>query len=376
LKVLKRLPDECADCIVTSPPYYGLRDYGVDGQIGLEKTLDEYLGKMLAITAELKRVLKTTGTMWWNHGDCYSTGSLGSGGGGKDGVYARRLKRGNVERPKFNMQEKSLVLQAHRLAIRMIDEQGWILRNTIIWHKPNVMPSSVKDRFTVDYEPVFFFTKSKRYWFEQQFEPHTTGTHARGGIKKGKTADFKESSQATKIGGWNELPPTTNPLGRSKRSVWKIPTRSYKEAHFATFPPDLIETPITAGCPEFICKKCEKPREKIYEGASNQAFNIRVRDVKGGRIKHTDRRATREEIHEYRENYGQGKRFIGYTDCRCKAGWEPGIVLDPFMGSGTTALVAQRLDRRWIGIELNPEYIKIAERRLTQSQNFPQRLAV
>jgi len=371
LEVLNTLPNDCVDCIVTSPPYYGLRDYGVDGQLGLEPRFEKYLERMLAITGELKRVLKPTGTMWWNHGDSYSNKSVGSGGEGK--------KRAGFE-PRKNMYgdipEKSLSLQAHRLAIRMIDEQSWILRNTIVWHKPNCMPSSVKDRFTVDYEPVFFFTKSQRYWFEQQFEPHTAGTHARGGIKKGETTDFKETSQATKIGGWNELPPTTNPLGRSKRSVWKIPTRSYKEAHFATFPPALIETPIKAGCPEMICKKCGKAREKVYKGASTQAFNIRVRDVSKGRIKHVDRKASEEETESYAENYGKGKQFIGYTDCRCNVGWESGIVLDPFMGAGTTALVAQRLDRRWIGIELNPEYIRIAERRLTQTQSVPQRMAV
>jgi DNA modification methylase len=241
------------------------------------------------------------------------------------------------------------------------------------------MPSSVKDRFTVDYDPVFFFTKSKRYWFEQQFESNTTGTHARGGIKKGETADFKESSQATKIGGWNELPPTTNPLGRSKRSVWKIPTRSYKEAHFATFPPALIETPVKAGCPEMICKKCGTARKKIYEGRSNQAFNIRVRDVQKGRIKAQEWRASEEEQAKYQEKYyakEERKEFKGYTDCGCSAGWTSGIVLDPFMGSGTTAVVAETLGRRWIGIELNPKYITIARRRLTQTQNVPQRLAV
>jgi DNA methylase len=125
-----------------------------------------------------------------------------------------------------------------------------------------------------------------------------------------------------------------------------------------------------------ICKKCGSARKKIFKGASNLAFNIRVRDVKEGRIKHQDRRATKSEVDKYLENYGEGRSFIGHTDCGCKAGWEPGIVLDPFIGSGTTALVARSLGRSWIGIELNPEYIKLAERRLTQTQNVPQRLAI
>src|SRR5262249_14001400 len=316
------------------------------GQMGLELSFQEYLERMLSVTAELKRVLKPTGSMWWNHGDCYNSNPAGNKSydfHGKDGVFGRlRIQNSdggkrNTPKRKIMYPAKSLLLQAHRLAIRMIDEQGWILRNAIIWHKPNVMPSSVKDRFTVDYEPVFFFTKSKKYWFEQQFEPYTSVIHSTG-----------------------------NALGRSKRSVWKISIKLYKEAHFATFPPALIETPIKAGSPEFICNKCGKARQKIYKGASNQAFNIRVRDVKDGRIKHIDRRATNEETRDYRENYGKGKHFIGYTDCGCNAGWTSGIVLDPFMGSGTTAVVARQLGRNYLGIELNPDYIKLAEKRLKQ----------
>src|SRR5262249_37925237 len=162
---------------------------------------------MLVVTAELRRILKPTGTMWWNHGDNYNSTPAGNkidwkqknGWGTYEDLFIRHTQ-GRKEKPTQkryikSYPEKCLTLQAHRLAIRMIDEQGWILRNTIIWHKPNVMPSSVKDRFTVDYEPVFFFTKSKKYWFERQFEPHTSGTHSRGGLKKGSTSDFKETSQ-------------------------------------------------------------------------------------------------------------------------------------------------------------------------------------
>jgi DNA modification methylase len=157
LSVLKTLPDESIDMILTSPPYYGLRDYRVEGQIGLEPTLDEYLYKMLAVTAELKRVLKKTGTMWWNHGDSYGTGS---GAGIRNGKQAKNLGTQSNENWQQNGKasiqgyEKSLLLQAHRLAIRMIDEQGWTLRNILIWHKPNVMPSSADDRFTVDIESI------------------------------------------------------------------------------------------------------------------------------------------------------------------------------------------------------------------------------
>ena len=362
LEVLKTLPDESVDCIITSPPYYGLRDYGtakweggnencdhkipdnekdpkypqgnshnirfnrdecykcgakrLDKQVGLEKTLNEYLDKMLTITGELKRVLKKTGTLWWNQGDSYST----SHASGTTDAEKGWKSSGNDLNPRQafhgranggNIPTKSLMLQAHRLAIRMIDEQQWILRNTIIWHKPNCMPSSVKDRFTVDYEPVFFFSKSKKYWFEQQLEPNTFFDNRASGMErnakqyrdkvKGKYMgkenyggggnSFKGHSGYTKADGTSLY----NPLGRNKRSVWKIPTQPFHEAHFAVFPEALIETPIKAGCP------------------------------KGG------------------------------------------IVLDPFMGAGTTAKVARSLGRNYIGIELNPEYIKIAEKRLAQN---------
>src|SRR3990167_10591238 len=181
LEVLKTLPDECIDCVITSSPYYGLRDYGVEGQIGLEPTLNEYLDKILSITAELKRVLKKTGTMWWNHGDSYGTSHSPGSLGKYDKNPDRFAQLDNSEKGRSPGPEKCLLLQNFRLAQRMIDEQQWILRNVLIWHKPNVMPSSVKDRFTVDFEPIFFFSKSKKYWFEQQFEPYQGPLNRWGG---------------------------------------------------------------------------------------------------------------------------------------------------------------------------------------------------
>lgn len=325
LEVLKTWPDEFVDCIVSSPPYYGLRNYGVEGQIGLEPTLSEYLDKMLLVTAELKRVLKKTGTMWWNHGDSYNAKPPGNSLENQlakhkmgDGVFGRlgdRNRGKNYRYDQYKLRgatgpEKSLTMQAHRLAIRMIDEQQWILRNCLIWHKPNVMPSSVKDRFTVDYEPVFFFTKSKKYWFETQYEPAhylekdkravngaSMGGKAMSGnyaINKGGAFAKPETVMKNGLLGKTETLVASS-LGRNKRSVWKISTKPYKEAHFATFPPALIETPIKAGCPP------------------------------------------------------------------------NGICLDPFMGSGTTAYVARQLERNYLGIELNEEYIKLAENRLAQN---------
>lgn len=367
LEVLKTFPDECIDCVITSPPYYGLRDYSVDGQIGLEKTLDEYLEKMLAITAELKRVLKLTGTMWWNHGDSYSGSMNGAGdttstNRNKPESY-KQMYKGQKPGNQVGILNKSLLLQAHRLAIRMVDEQKWILRNTIIWHKPNVMPSSVKDRFTVDYEPVFFFTKSKKYWFETQYEPYGAPMNRWGGYKleaKGKSEWDRGTGQSS----YRDRNMRPNELGRNKRAVWKIATHPFSEAHFATFPEKLIEPMVKAGCPEFICKKCGKAREKIFEGIGGsigKSWHSHKEDltVGAGQISRIG-----DCVNEKGEKYQRIDK--GHTDCGCNAGWTSGIVLDPFMGAGTTAKVARMLGRNYVGIELNEEYIKIANKRLAQ----------
>jgi site-specific DNA-methyltransferase (adenine-specific) len=294
LEVLKTIPDESVDCIITSPPYYGLRDYGVEGQVGLEKTLDDYLNKLLEITKECKRVLKKTGTLWWNHGDSYSTqhetGTIDRETGWKSSGNDRNPRQKEHGRANGgNIPTKSLMMTPYRLALRMIDEQGWIMRNQVIWFKPNCMPASVKDRFTVDYEPVFFFAKSKKYYFKQLLEPNITeikkdviwkGNQSRSWIK-GKSISDK-----------NTLGSAKNEQGRNKRCVWRVTTKPFKEAHFATFPEDLVRPMIDAGCPE------------------------------------------------------------------------GGIVLDPFAGAGTTLKVARDLGKNYIGIELNPEYVKIAEARI------------
>jgi len=163
LEELRKFPDNCIDTIITSPPYWRLRDYGVKGQIGLETTLDEYIDKLLKITSELKRVLKSTGVMFWNHGDSYATHSTSRGEGETrpDSSMLKGTGLGSSQRRCIakEFKEKCLCLQNYRLIIEMIS-QGWILRNTIVWHKPNHMPSSVKDRFANSYEPVFMLVKN------------------------------------------------------------------------------------------------------------------------------------------------------------------------------------------------------------------------
>lgn len=291
---------------MTSPPYFALRDYGVEGQLGLEPNFHEYLEKLCAIFDEVKRVLKPKGTCWVNLADCY-----GSKTGAKNGGFNKRWhgKQYNNDkqaptdverpaRPKTSIHEKSLCLIPFRFAIEMV-QRSWILRNVIIWQKPNCLPSSARDRFTVDFEYLFFFTKSPRYYFEPQREPHKFVTQRRVEAfrRRGERFDpsrhkCSEDSQSPFRVLENIATRGLSPLGRNKRCVWAISTQAFHGPHFATFPEKLCETPIKAGCP------------------------------------------------------------VG------------GIVLDPFFGAGTTGLVAMKLNRRFVGIELNPEYIEMAKARI------------
>jgi len=354
LEVLKTFPDNSIDCCVTSPPYYALRDYGVSGQIGLESTFHEYINHLLDLFDEVKRVLKPTGSCWVNLGDSYSGSSNGAG----DKTTTNRNKPESYkemykgQKPGKQIQDKSLLQIPARFAIGMTD-RGWILRNELIWYKRNCMPSSVTDRFTVDFEKIFFFVKNKKYWFEQQFENFESNDYDRKRMESRKEYHGKWSE------GYNSMPNLQRAFvagsqqGRNKRCVWTINTKPYKEAHFATFPETLIETPIKAGCPEFICDKCGKAREKVYgRGEFIQTG--------GGRIKETPAISEQQKVLTgYRKPIDNG-----YSSCSCNSTFSGGIVLDPFFGSGTTGVVALKQNKNFVGIELNPEYIEIAEKRL------------
>lgn len=363
LALLQQLPSESIDCCITSPPYWQMRDYGVEGQLGLETTLEAYLDKMLVITAELKRVLKKGGTMWWTHGDSY-----GTHWGKRSGQFGNEIKKGFDDLYTQNKQqgdgvyEKSLILQNYRLAIRMVDEQRWLLRNTVVWHKPSCMPSSAKDRFTVDFENLFFFVKHDTYWFEPQYEKSETAGSVHVGRKGDKGSQIKETVNPT----YFDRSYTTGAL-RHKRCVWRIPPQPFPNAHFAVFPEELCETPIKAGCPEFICKKCGVAREKVYEREYLETKKVPYPN-KGeigsmgleGRAAHM----TRDGFIPNRENIIKEQ---GYTDCGCGAGWHSGIVLDPFCGTGTALVVASKLGRQYIGFDLNPDYVQMATERLYAS---------
>lgn len=472
LAVLKTLPSESVNCVVTSPPYWALRDYGVEGQLGLENTSEEYIYKLCDIFDEVKRVLRKDGTCWVNIGDTYWGGGNNRGSSPdnlSDKQYSNRGARGQVQNEWDNSyQAKSLCLIPFRFAIEMVN-RGWILRNTIIWHKPNCMPSSVKDRFTVDFEYVFFFTKSNKtlfwvnektlecvdrkppgingiegkdwewqivgdyeekdifnvrvrdatkanflqgateeeirnynkgkekkvslwtghnYWFEQQFEAfsesYLNDNRPAGVIRqrlypnsKYAKAEMIKLEHPAKVRDWQKginkrgkdaIIKIHPGRGRNKRCVWAIPTKPFPEAHFAVYPEELIETPIKAGCPEFVCKKCGKARVKIID--NSERINTRPgKNVLNGKSeKDID---PHKGLHKADISiYGQKIIYkeVGYTDCGCNAGFEPGIVLDPFMGAGTTAVVSLKQGKRFIGIELNPDYIEIAKRRIEKVQ--------
>lgn len=320
LKELRKLEENSIDCVVTSPPYWALRDYGIDGQLGLESNFQDYINRLCDIFDEIRRVLKKEGTCFVNLGDTYGGSGKGAGGYSNkstlSGFTSQDTKGRKMAKESWNFKKapstendipKSLCQIPSRFAIEMTN-RGWILRNEIIWHKPNQMPSSVTDRFSVDFEKMFFFTKNTKYYFEQQFDsaitkenrPHSVVRDRELGYdSKRKAMSKKLANGAVKRTGGAISGGTDNStLGisayekRNKRAVWSINTKPYNEAHFATYPEELIETPIKAGCP------------------------------------------------------------VG------------GIVLDPFFGSGTTGVVAIKLGRKYLGIELNPAYIKIAQDRL------------
>jgi DNA modification methylase len=300
---LKELPDDSINCVVTSPPYWGLRDYGNDGQIGLEPTPQEYVSKMVEVFREVRRVLREDGTLWLNIGDSYKPAGKGSTKAGFNERYfgkkfdsdKQSAQENHLDRSSFkaDVKDKELVGIPWRLAFALSDD-GWYLRQDIIWAKPNVMPESVRDRCTKSHEYVFLLTKSPKYYYDHIAikEPVSEASlkRAQSGWKTNRPSakTGPDGINTDKMGDR-----FVNPAGRNKRDVWFIPTASFKGAHFAVMPERLVEPCILAGSPE------------------------------------------------------------------------GGVVLDPFFGSGTVGVVAKKNNRKYIGIELNPEYAQIAEKRLS-----------
>lgn len=324
LEGLKTLPDNCIDCCVTSPPYYALRDYGVDGQIGLEDTPQAYIDRLTEVFTEVFRVLKPEGTLWLNIGDSYN----GYKGNAKSEHNDSQFVGGHGGHPTrgsgYGLEDKTLkpkdLIGIPWMLAFSLRNAGWYLRQDIIWHKPNPMPESVTDRCTKSHEYIFLLSKSQRYYFDHEAiqEPANTQKEINpkfGGTKYGdnddkyfQTYSGNEWKPKTKNCQYDGQTPNTMHMRReqglpdqeyivrNKRDVWSVNVKPDTVAHFATYPEELIRPCILAGCPK------------------------------------------------------------------------EGIVLDPFMGSGTTARVAMKLDRNYIGFELNPEYCNIINKKTREIQ--------
>lgn len=246
LDKIQELDDNSIDCVVSSPPYFGLRDYGVEGQFGLEKTYQDYIANTVKVFETFKPKLKDTATIWWNVGDSYSSGKRTSTTnqslrGDKDyGVTRTPVQNG--------IKEKDLLMIPNRVAIALQDE-GWYIRSEIIWHKPNPMPESVKDRPTSCHEKIWLITKSKKYYYDADaIKENSVDKESHTGMKK-RNPDKRLGNKyfQTRVG--DHANGKKYPK-RNKRNVWTVTTKPCKEAHFATFPKDLIEPCIKAGCPE------------------------------------------------------------------------------------------------------------------------------
>lgn len=317
LKRLSALPDASVDCVITSPPYYSLRDYGADGQIGLERHVDHWVENLAAISKQAARVLVPTGTYWLNVGDTYSA------------------------HPSQGAARKSLLLAPERLALRL-QRDGWIIRNKIVWAKPNPMPTSIGDRLNTTYEVIYVLARQPKYFFDLDAirVPHVS---ARSAIKGRSQAVRKESwrgpnsDTVTGLASLKARGQVGHPLGKNPGDVWTITPGGYRSAHHAIYPLALAERMIAAGCPEARCRRCRLPwRRKVIRALG-----------------------------------GTATRAALAPTCACKSAREPGLVLDPFMGSGTSAVAAEKLGRDWLGIELNPDFANAARKRITASRTGP-----
>ncbi len=365
LAKIGEIPDNSIDCCVCSPPYYGVRDYKVEGQYGLEPTFHEYIDKMVGVFEALRPKLCDYGSIWVNLGDTYYGGGNAQGHTGlTTNLGKSTLQRGGNQNPVARgtlLPRKTLIGIPDRFKIAMIDS-GWICRNDIIWYKRSTMPSSARDRFTVDYERFFFFTKKPKYYFKQQFEIMNEDTFRES---KRESGNNPKGAERQGLKDWK-----INPLGRNKRTVWDINPAQFKEAHFATFPEKLIEIPIDASCPKLVCTKCDKPQEQIIKfsgGTTGEGWHQGTKEERAEQgmmlsMNGIGRRAN--------EDGSYKKEIMGWSKCDCKAPFRKGRVLDPFMGAGTTALVAHKQGKDWLGIELKEEYIKIAERRLLNNTDI------
>lgn len=408
--VLASLPAESAHTCITSPPYWGLRDYGVKDQIGLENTPDDYIWKLVQVFREVRRVLRNDGTLWLNLGDSYTSGGRDSYGtftpDSKQATHPTIKSTPRALQPP-TMKPKDLV-GIPWMAAFALRADGWYLRSDIIWSKPNPMPESVTDRPTKAHEYLFLLAKSERYYYDAEAiresltessiarisqptfdnqnggpkDPRNGGEGSRNRSARQGLENLAESYRAGRGLATGTLPyagldPENSggqsrhgvaleneaPRGnRNRRTVWTIPTAPYPEAHFATFPPDLVRPCILAGTSERgCCGECGAPWVRVTESVDRRrshGTNSVIDGAQGGNRRGGTSVFVTAEI-PVRETTGWN------PSCKCDSGEPiPATVLDPFLGSGTTLAVALEYGRRGIGIELIPEYIELARKRI------------
>ncbi len=318
---LAELPDGSVDTVITSPPYVALRNYGMDGQIGATPDTEAWLADMRAVGRELARVLKPSGSWWLNIGDSYSRHQRSGAG------------------------PKSLLLAPERLALALIAD-GWIIRNKVIWAKTNPMPNSVADRLSCTWEVVYFLVRNPKYHFDLDairvphrspnkgrptgnvnavYPPASAGPPTWAGPLAGNNTGLARLKAQGLAG---------HPCGKNPGDVVRLATANFRGEHFAVFPTSLVRTPLLATCPEKTCARCGTPWQRQ---PTNKTRHLTV-------------------VGELR------------PACKCRARSVPGVVLDPFFGSGTVGVVAQAHGRDWIGIELNPAFAQLATKRITDTR--------
>ncbi len=410
---LAELPDESVHCVVTSPPYFGLRDYGHAGQIGLEPTPAAFVATMVEVFREVRRVPRDDGTLWLNLGDSYSSGGgshdgrddnqtgVGAkrvwrdGSGRADGIVDERGQRNRNGTKANGLPSKNLIGIPWRVAFAL-QADGWYLRQDIIWSKPNPMPESVTDRCTKAHEYLFLLSKSPRYYYDAdaiaegvaesqvgrvRADPvggkshKERGQHSEGSVYTGKTNgamkavsardNFRRNNSKRAAVHPGQTVGTHRPdrldsepgLTRNRRSVWTVATQPFSEAHFATFPPALIEPCILAGCPKDCCAKCGAPVVRQIEKIGGSYAERKTAGVGG---------PYNMKPQEYQTCGTSTSITTGWSpSCSCDNGTTRGVCLDPFGGAGTTGLVADRHGRSAILIELSPEYADLARNRIS-----------
>lgn len=449
-ETLRDMPADSVNCVMTSPPYYGLRDYGEGneslwgadpdcdhewttettpaqggqntednppdvggnastqdtrlrggdgiesgrcaacgawrGQLGLEPSLDQFIANIVEVAESVRHVLRPDGSFWLNLGDSYA-----SSGGPQTGENMGAPKRVPETQPTRTTQfpAKSKMLVPHRIAIALQDA-GWLVRNDVVWHKPNPMPESVTDRLSTTFEFVFHLTPNPSYHYDLDAirEPYadatvTSAEEGHGWSGAGKTSP--DDDFATGSGGLND-PDTTradclHPGGKNPGDVFEVPTKAFPDAHFAVYPPTLCETPIKATCPEQVCASCGTPYERDIEreipddpGRADDSKLDADDDRLSDRARSTAARQLGGNYQEQLEN--REVEMNGWLQtCECATDdTAPGIVLDPFAGAGTTCLVGKDLGRRFVGVELNPEYVALAQKRVGVTVSEPDRL--